>query len=181
MPLGSPIEEQKRREGDRSTLGQLTTCTSAALAPQHTATAASLTRKAVHELMVAFAVWNSMGSSMSEMKTKWLGCIHLKSRHYLRLGEDIIGSDIAMLMLHIKLKVHMFCIRFTHYMFEQTLLHHAFCIFSFPKNYLCGWSKEERAHEVLDDQRSWLKTKPRSSPKSTSTSPRHFWSLEGKR
>ncbi len=41
-----------------------------------------------------------------------------------------------------KPKVHMFYIRFTYYIFEQTLLHNEFCVFSFAEVF--AWAKEKR-------------------------------------
>ncbi len=39
-------------------------------------------------------------------------------------------------------KMHMFYIRFTCYIFEQTLLHNKFCMFSFAE--VLSWTKEKR-------------------------------------
>ncbi len=39
-------------------------------------------------------------------------------------------------------KIHMFYVRFTYYIFEQTLLHHEFCIFSFAE--ILAWVKEKK-------------------------------------
>ena len=36
----------------------------------------------------------------------------------------------------------MFYVRFTYYIFEQTLLHHEFCIFSFAE--ILAWVKEKK-------------------------------------
>ncbi len=41
-----------------------------------------------------------------------------------------------------QIKVHMFYIRFTCYIFEQTLLHNEFCVFSFAE--VLAWVKEKR-------------------------------------
>ncbi len=57
--------------------------------------------------------------------------------------EDITSSDITMTTLCInQINVHMFYIRFTCYIFEQTLLHNEFCVFSFAK--VLAWAKEKR-------------------------------------
>ena len=57
--------------------------------------------------------------------------------------EDTTSSDITMTTLCINQpKVHMFYIRFTCYIFEQTLLHNEFCVFSFAE--VLAWAKEKR-------------------------------------
>ncbi len=53
------------------------------------------------------------------------------------------GSDITITTLCInQIKVHMFYIRFTCYIFRQTLLHNEFCVFSFAE--VLAWAKEKR-------------------------------------
>ncbi len=50
------------------------------------------------------------------------------------LDEDTSSSDITMVTLCInQTKVNMFYIRFTCYIFEQTMLHNKFCVFSFAE------------------------------------------------
>jgi hypothetical protein len=57
--------------------------------------------------------------------------------------EDTTSSDITMTTLCINQpKVHMFYIRFTCYIFEQTLLHNGFCVFSFAE--ILAWAKEKK-------------------------------------
>jgi hypothetical protein len=57
--------------------------------------------------------------------------------------EDTTSSDITMTTLCINQpKVHMFYIRFTCYIFEQTLLHNEFCVFSIAE--VLAWAKEKR-------------------------------------
>ena len=57
--------------------------------------------------------------------------------------EDITSSDITMTTLCTnQIKVHMFCIRFTYYIFEQTLLHNEFWVFLFTE--VLAWAKEKR-------------------------------------
>ena len=59
------------------------------------------------------------------------------------IDEDITSSDITMTTLCInQLKVHMFYIRFTCYIFEQTLLHNKYCLFSFAE--ILASTKEKR-------------------------------------
>ncbi len=51
---------------------------------------------------------------------------------YRLIDEDISNSDITITTLCInQIKIHMFYIIFTCYIFEQTLLHNDFCVFSF--------------------------------------------------
>jgi hypothetical protein len=60
-----------------------------------------------------------------------------------KFDEDITSSDITMTTLCInQINVHMFYIRFTCYIFEQTLLHNEFCVFSFAEE--LAWAKEKR-------------------------------------
>jgi hypothetical protein len=60
-----------------------------------------------------------------------------------RTDEDTTSSDITMTTLCINQpKVHIFYIRFTCYIFEQTLLHNEFCVFSFAE--VLAWAKEKR-------------------------------------
>ena len=58
--------------------------------------------------------------------------------------EDITSLDMitATLCIH-QLKVYTFYVRSTCYIFEQTLLHYEFCIFSFAE--ILVWVKERRA------------------------------------
>ncbi len=57
--------------------------------------------------------------------------------------EDTTSSDITMTTLCINQpNVHMFYIRFICYIFEQTLLHNEFCVFSFAE--ILAWAKEKR-------------------------------------
>jgi hypothetical protein len=57
--------------------------------------------------------------------------------------EDTTSPDITMTTLCINQpKVHMFYIRFTCYIFEQTLLHNEFGVFSFAE--VLAWAKEKR-------------------------------------
>ena len=66
------------------------------------------------------------------------------SRYSFTMGdEDITSSDITMTTLCInQIKVHMFYIRFTCYIFEQTLLHNEFRVFLFAE--VLAWAKEKR-------------------------------------
>ncbi len=66
--------------------------------------------------------------------------------------EDTTSSDITMTTLCInKPKVHMFYIRFTYYIFEQTLLHNEFCVFSFAEVLAWAKKKETKLKESMDD------------------------------
>ncbi len=57
--------------------------------------------------------------------------------------EDTTSSDKTMTTLYINQPmVHMFYIRITCYIFEQTLLHNEFCVFSFAE--LLAWVKEKK-------------------------------------
>jgi hypothetical protein len=88
---------------------------------------------------------------------------------------------LKLLRLHInKLKVHMFYIRSTHYMFEQTLPHMSF-VSSHLQNYLHGLRKGEQAHEVLGWSKKLIGNQTKIFSKSTITSPHHFWFIEYKR
>ena len=65
--------------------------------------------------------------------------------------EDTTSSDITMITLCIdQPKVHMFYIRFTCYIVEQTLLHNEFCVFLFAE--VLSWAKEKR----LSVRNTWM-------------------------
>ncbi len=79
-----------------------------------------------------------------------------------------------------QLKVHMFYIRFTCYIFEQTLLHNEFHVFLFAE--VLAWAKEKRlsvTNSWMIKEVDWDQTK--TFFKSTSILTCHFWSIEDKR
>ncbi len=61
----------------------------------------------------------------------------------VQYDEDTTSSDITMTILCINQPmVHIFYIRFTCYVFEQTLLHNEFSVFLFAE--VLAWAKEKR-------------------------------------
>ncbi len=77
-----------------------------------------------------------------------MASLHVKLKelvgdNFIVSDEDTTSSDITMTTLCINQpKVHMFYSRFTCYIFEQTLLHIEFRVFSFAE--VLAWAKEKR-------------------------------------